>query len=237
MVLQTGLVALLTRLGAGDDIPIGSPTAGRTDQALEELVGFFINTLVLRINTSDNPTIENLLSRVRTTCLNAYANQVLPFERLVEELNPVRSMSRHPLFQVMLAFRHTSGCKFQVPGLITCFEPVRTSSTKFDLTFILSEHRRQDGTPEGISGSIEYRTDLFDRWRIEQMSRQYVRLLEAVAANPEQRIGEIDLLDDAERRQILEEWNDTAQEVADATLPELFEAQVERDTGRRSGGV
>ena len=163
MVLHAGLAALLSRLGAGTDIPIGSPIAGRTDHALEELVGFFVNTLVLRTDTSANPSFGELLARVREVDLAAYAHQELPFERLVEILNPPRSLAHQPLFQVMLAFQNAAEARLELPGIVATLEPVATNAAKFDLCFSLGERRAPDGTPVGMQGAIEYRTDLFER--------------------------------------------------------------------------
>ena len=231
MVIQAGLVALLASLGAGNDIPIGVPIAGRLDRAVEDLIGFFVNTLVLRTDTSGNPSFRELLARVRTTSLNAYAHQDLPFERLVEEVNPTRSMSHHPLFQVLLAFQNTPEVALELPGITVKPEPVETNVAKFDLTFNMEERRAKDGTPEGIDGMIEYSADLFDRSSVEGIGKRLVRLLEVMAADAERRLGEIDLLGVEERKQIVEEWNQTEREVPEVTLTELFEEQVKKTPG------
>ena len=229
MVLHAGLATLLTRLGAETDIPIGGPIAGRTESALEGLVGFFVNTLVLRTDTSGNPSFRELLARVRSGDLNAYGHQDLPFERLVEELKPARSLSRHPLFQVMLALQNMPEGGFELPGLALTPQLVGIKAAKFDLLFVLEERRAADGSPQGIAGQIEYATDLFDRSTVEAVAQRLVRALEAVASNPAQAIGEIEILDEAERQVILETWNDTERPAPEKTLAELFEAQVERD--------
>jgi amino acid adenylation domain-containing protein/non-ribosomal peptide synthase protein (TIGR01720 family) len=226
MVLQAGLAALLSRLGAGHDIPIGSPIAGRTDHALDDLVGFFVNTLVLRTDTSGNPTFRELLARVKTTALAAYAHQDVPFEYLVETLNPTRSLAHHPLFQVMLAVHNTPNADFDLPDLDTSLEPAPTGTAKFDLTINLSEHHHPDATPAGIDGIIEYASDLFDRASIHALATRLTRLLEAVVADPDQPMGRIEILSAEERHQLLVEWNNTTAPIPQACLPELFEAQV-----------
>ena len=228
MVLHAGLATLLTRLGAGTDIPIGSGVAGRTDSALEGLVGFFVNTLVLRTDTSGNPSFRELLARVRSEDVNAYAHQDLPFERLVEELKPERSLSRQPLFQVMLTLQNMPEARYGLSGLTVRSQPIEVKVAKFDLLFTMLERRAADGSPQGIAAQIDYATDLFDRSTVEAMAERLVRALEVVASDPGQAIGEIDILDEAERRQILEEWNATDRVVPEMTLAELFEAQVER---------
>ena len=226
MVLQAGLATLLTRLGAGNDIAIGSPIAGRTDSALDDLVGFFVNTLVLRADTSGNPSFRELLGRVRMGNLAAYSHQELPFERLVEVINPVRSLARHPLFQVMLVLQNSVAAGLELTGLTAEHQAVATANAKFDLSVSLAEQRGSDGTAAGISGNLEYATDLFDRATVEALAERLVRLLKAAVADAEQPIGALDVLSADERRTILHDWNDTARMVPSATLPELFAAQV-----------
>ncbi|WP_170301571.1 non-ribosomal peptide synthase/polyketide synthase [Saccharopolyspora hirsuta] len=229
MVLHAGLAALLSRLTGGADIPIGVPVAGRGDEATEDLVGLFVNSLVLRTEVPADASIEDLLAAVRETDLAAYAHQDVPFERLVEELNPQRAAARHPLFQVMLTFDsgdRTGGP--QLPGLTTSALPTGTGAAKFDLSFGLTETRGADGAPAGLRGTLVYSTDLFDPETAESIVRRYLRLLTAVHRAPGQRLATVDLLDPAERERIVVDWNDTAEQVGETTLPALFEAQVAR---------
>jgi nonribosomal peptide synthetase DhbF len=228
MVLQAGLVGLLSRLGAGTDIALGSPIAGRPDIALEELVGFFINTLVLRTEAGGNPTLVELLGRVRRADLSAYAHQDVPFERLVEQLNPVRSLSRQPLFQVMFTILASEYGEVKLGELEVRSEGVSTTTAKFDLLFGLWEVRGSNGEPQGLAGNIEYAMDLFEHGTVERIGKQLVRVLEAMAENPGQRIGKIDLLEESERRQLLWEWNETKHAEGMRTAVERFEEQVER---------
>uniref|UniRef100_UPI0031D54BDF amino acid adenylation domain-containing protein n=1 Tax=Saccharothrix mutabilis TaxID=33921 RepID=UPI0031D54BDF len=202
MVFQAAFAALLTRLGAGTDIPIGTPVAGRTDEALDDLVGFFVNTLVLRTDTSGDPTFTELLARVRDTDLAAHDHQDLPFDRLVEELNPARSGDRHPLFQVMVVLQNNAAAAVDLAGATCVPEPVPNTTAKFDLT--LSAHE----TADGIGGYLEYATALFDRGTAERILDRFTALLAAFAADPGLPITAIDLLTPAERHDVLVAWND-----------------------------
>ncbi|MDR4228225.1 amino acid adenylation domain-containing protein [Bacillus mojavensis] len=226
MVLQSGLAALLTRLGAGTDIPIGSPIAGRNDDALGDLVGLFINTLVLRTDTSGDPSFRELLDRVREVNLAAYENQDLPFERLVEVLNPVRSRATHPLFQVMLAFQNTPDAELNLPGTESSLRIHSVGSAKFDVTLEISESRLDDGTPNGLEGLLEYSTDLFKRETVQALADRLLLLLEAAEAAPDQKIGSLDILASEERSITATDWQSVSEKIPQACLPELFEKQA-----------
>ncbi|MGW7594778.1 condensation domain-containing protein, partial [Streptomyces rubiginosohelvolus] len=214
MVVQAGLAALLTRLGAGTDIPIGTPIAGRTDTAVEELVGFFANTLVLRTDTSGDPTFNELIDRVRERSLAAYAHQDVPFERLVEVVDPERSLARHPLFQVSLSLHHTDPRATvaevaRLPRLAVELERLPIEDTKFDLNFELTERFDDAGRPVGIAADLEFSADLFDSRTARSVRERYLRLLAAMAGEPDRRVSEAGILDAAERMAVLEEWSDT----------------------------
>ncbi|TDT97557.1 amino acid adenylation domain-containing protein [Streptomyces sp. 846.5] len=229
MVVQAALAALLTRLGAGEDVPIGSPVAGRTDEALDGLVGFFLNTLVLRTDTSGAPTFRALVERVRDADLAAFTHQDVPFERLVEELRPARSLGRHPLFQTMLTVQGPVAGGFEMSRLRVENVADGLDLAKFDLSFGLSETRGADGSPGGMAGQLKYAADLFERGGAESIAARLVRLLDAVAADPEARPAVLDLLLDGERDRLLGAWNDTAAGFPAATLLDRFEAWAARE--------
>ncbi|NEB36911.1 non-ribosomal peptide synthetase [Streptomyces sp. SID14515] len=228
MVLQTGLATLLTRLGGGTDIVIGSPIAGRTDEALDELVGFFVNTLALRTDTSGDPTLRELLGRVRATDLAAYENQDIPFERLVEALNPVRSMTRHPLFQVMLTLHNDTEDLLDLPGVRAEPVPLDLDSAVFDLHVDLTESHTPDGAPDGLDCYVEYSVDLFEEASAQDFGDRLVRILAAFADDPGRRLAAVDLLAPEERDDLLVTRNSRTCPVAPATLVELFEERVAR---------
>lgn len=220
MVLQAALAVLLCRCGAGEDIPLGTAIEGRTDEALEPLVGFFINTLVMRTDLGGDPTFVALLARVRERALAAWEHQDLPFESLVEALNPARSLARHPLFQVMLVLQNVARSTTRFDKLETVVETPSLPVAKFDLTFNLEER------PEGLRGMVEYAVDLFDEATVERMAGYFTHLLAAIATDAARRVSELPILSDAERREIMQEWNGSARHVPAATFAEQFEAIV-----------
>ncbi|GAA3768062.1 amino acid adenylation domain-containing protein [Streptomyces phyllanthi] len=228
MVLQAGLAVLLSRLGAGTDIPIGTAVAGRLDEALEGVVGFFVNTLVLRSDVSGDPTFSELLHRVRDADLAAYDHQDIPFERLVEDLNPERSLARHPLFQVMLTLSRGEEATLSLPGLTCTEERLDWEVAKFDLSADFREHYTPDGSAAGIDGALEYATGLFDRATADHIADALPRLLRQLVSAPQRPIGEADPLSAEHRHQVLVAWNDTARPASPATVPEVFEAQAAR---------
>ncbi|WP_049653733.1 condensation domain-containing protein, partial [Kitasatospora sp. MY 5-36] len=199
MVLHAALAALLSRLGAGTDIPIGTVVAGRSDEALDDLVGFFVNTLVLRTDVSAEPTFGELLDRVRDADLAAFTHQDLPFERLVEELNPVRSLGRHPLFQVLLVLQNNDEGTLQLPGLTAQPESFGTPPAKFDLNLTCVENRDAANAPSGILAVLHYATDLFDRDTMTLLADRLIRLLGVAVGDPEVPVSGWEVFDSPEQ--------------------------------------
>ncbi|MER6115888.1 amino acid adenylation domain-containing protein [Streptomyces sp. NPDC001743] len=225
MVLQAAVATLLHRHGAGDDIPLGSPVAGRTDEALEDLVGFFVNTLVLRTDLSGNPTFLELLERVREFDLAAYAHQEVPFERVVESVNPVRARDHHPLFQTMLVLQNQETARPDLPGLTVVDRLVHNGLSKFDLTFAFHEERGE----AGLTAGIEFATALFDRSTVEALADRLIRLLERVTAEPALPVASHDLLTRGEHALVADWGTGRGLPASDAgTLPALFAAQARR---------
>ena len=223
MTLVAGFKVLLSRYSGQEDVVVGSPIAGRTRREFEHLIGFFVNTLVLRTDLSGDPTVRELLGRVREMAMGAYAHQDLPFEKLVEELRPPRSLSYSPLFQVLLVLQNAPRADMEIAGLEVRSEAVHSGTSKFDMTLSVEE------TSAGLRGTLEYNTDLFDAVTIRRMLGHYQRLLEGIVADPGQPISRLPLLTEDERHQLLVEWNNTACDYpADRCVHQLFEEQVER---------
>ncbi|MFX0576171.1 non-ribosomal peptide synthase/polyketide synthase [Nocardia nepalensis] len=228
MVVHAAFATLLAKLAGQQDTAIGTPIAGRGDQALDDLVGMFVNTLVLRTDVHPELCFADLIEAVRDGDLRAFAHADVPFERLVEVLNPERSAARHPLFQVMLDFQNTAQTSLELAGLAASRLDIDTRTAKFDLQLTLTETVDATGSPTGMAATFEYATDLFDEQTVARFATRLHRVLDALA-DPWVRIGDIDLLSDDERRLILESWNATRRPVdADASLVSLFEAQVAR---------
>ncbi|MFE7799301.1 amino acid adenylation domain-containing protein [Nocardia sp. NPDC057440] len=227
MVLHAALAVLLHRMTAADDIAVGTPIAGRGHPALDRMVGMFVNTLVLRTHIDPDDRFTDLLHHVRDTDLDAFAHADLPFERLVEVLNPARSQAHHPMFQVMLSVQNHPVRVLELPGLRIEAADVDTGIAKFDLQFTLVESRTAQREPDGITLSVNYASDLFDEETAARLGKRMARLLGAIAANPTTAIGDLELLDPAE-------WSELApvrgsEPDRPVTFPELFAQAVEVD--------
>jgi hypothetical protein len=221
MTLLAAFDVLLMRYSGQDDIAVGTPIAGRGRPELEGLIGFFVNTLVMRGDLSGNPPFVQLLQRTRDRAVDAYAHQDLPFEKLVEELNPVRDARRNPLFQVMFTLQNARDYALQLRGLETTRVPLENVTSKFDLTLHIAEREGR------LEGSFEFCSDLFDPSTIRRMTGHFLRLLEGIVADPQTGIGALPMLSETERRELLVDWNDTASEYPrDSSIPRLFEAQA-----------
>jgi amino acid adenylation domain-containing protein len=223
MTLLGAFFTLLHRYSGDEDLLLGSPIAGRTHLETESLIGFFVNTLVLRGSLTGKSRFIDLLAQCRGVAQDAYANQEVPFDKLVEELQPERTMSRTPMFQVMLILQNTPQMSPRLTGVTATRIDLDAASTKFDLTLSMTER------PNGLNAAIEYSTDLFDALTIDRMLAHFQTLLRGIVANPMERLSRLPLLTDAERRRMVAVWNDTTRHhPLDRTLPEMFEAQVAR---------
>jgi amino acid adenylation domain-containing protein len=223
MTLLAGFQALLSRMSGQQDLMVGTPIAGRTHLETERLIGFFVNTLVMRTDLSGNPRFSDLLSRVREWVLAVYAHQDLPFEKLVEELQPERSLSHTPLFQVVFALQNAPANVLDLPGLRANVLESDNRTAKFDLVLNMEE------TADRLTGWFEYYTDLFDRTTLARMQRHFQAMLEAMVSDTSQRLSSVSLMSAAERQQLLVEWNDTKTDYPkDKCVHELFEQQALR---------
>ena len=227
MVLLAAFQVLLSRWSGQKDILVGSPIAGRTHRETEALIGFFVNTLVMRSDLSADPSFKALLEEVRQNTLSAYAHQDVPFEKLVETLQPARDLSRQPVFQVNFTFQNLPQ---QAEGSALHFRDIQLSgiggervTAKFDLTLFMEE------TAAGLRGAFEYATDLFDRQTIERLVVSFETLLKGIIERGEERVSSLPLLSEAERDQLLVQWNRTQREYPqDRCIHELFAEQAAR---------
>ncbi|MEP6703342.1 MAG: condensation domain-containing protein, partial [Acidobacteriota bacterium] len=223
MTLLAAFQTLLFRYSGQEDLVVGTPIAGRNRAETEDLIGFFVNTLPLRTSVAGNPTFRELLGRVRATALGAYAHQDLPFERMVEEFHPERSLSHAPLFQVMFVLQNQPKATLDLPALKIASLEREMDSSKFDLTLYMSE----DG--DGLSCWLEYNSGLFAASTIERLLGHYEVLLDSAVANPDRRLSELPLLTASEQQELLVAINDTRVEFPTGQcVHELFEAQVEK---------
>ncbi|MBD0321793.1 MAG: amino acid adenylation domain-containing protein, partial [Aldersonia sp.] len=226
MVVHAALSVLLSRLSGTDDIVIGTPVAGRGESTLDDLIGMFVNTLVLRTRVNGHESFASLLGRVCDADLAAFGHSDVPFERLVEVLNPPRSEARHPLFQVMLSFQNLGEISFELPELSISGVDIATNQSKFDLSLTISERLGSDGRLAGMEAGLTFARDLFDADTVEDMSVRFVRILRAAVADDAVPVGDIELLSPEERMRVLREWNATSVPTGGGLLLDGFEQQV-----------
>ncbi|WP_460730547.1 non-ribosomal peptide synthetase, partial [Nocardia heshunensis] len=227
MVMHAAFAALLARLSGSADIAIGTPVAGRGERELDDLIGMFVNTVVFRTRVDGGGSFTELLARQRETDLQAFSHSDIPFERLVEVLNPARSTAHHPLFQVGLSFQNMARAALELPGLTIAPVESDAAVSQFDLHLIVSDGYDEHGAPAGIGGYLTYATELFDAETVTGFVDRLNRLLAAVVADPTVRVGAIDLLAPAERTEILQRRNATAHRVdSTATLASMLDATV-----------
>ncbi len=227
MVVHAALAVLLARMSGTEDIAVGTPIAGRGERELDDLIGMFVNTLVFRTKVAAGQRFSDLLREVRERDLEAFANADVPFERIVEALNPARSTARNPLFQVGLSFLNLAETTFELPGLSIAGVEFDTRLAKTDLHLSLNDRYADDGMPAEIVAEFGYATDLFDESTVRGFVDRFVRVLDAVIADAAVPVSEIDLLAPQESARILGAWNDTAYEVdSAATLVSMFDATV-----------
>ncbi|MBF6229605.1 amino acid adenylation domain-containing protein, partial [Nocardia abscessus] len=230
MVVHTAFAVLLARLSGSSDIAIGTPIAGRGERALDDLIGMFVNTVVFRTRFEPGESFAALLGRQRESDLRAFAHADVPFERLVEVLNPPRSTAHHPLFQVGLSFQNIARTALELPGLTVAGVDADLDVSQFDLHLIVGDAYEESGAAAGIGGFFTYATDLFDRATVDGFAARFSRILAAVVADANTTVGDIELLADAERHDVLARWNATDQSVdASATLVSLLDASVAAD--------
>ncbi|EUA24453.1 condensation domain protein [Mycobacterium xenopi 3993] len=216
MVVQAALALLLAKVSASGEVAVGFAVAGRRDPALDELVGCFVNTLVLRVDVAGDPAVAQLLEQVRARSLAAFEHQDVPFEVLVERLNPTRSLTHSPLVQVVLAWQNFAGAATGALPEVGLGElqvspvPVDTHTARMDLAIFLGERWNDDGEPAGISGVVEFRTDVFDAASIHALIERWQRVVMALSADPTRRLSSIDLLDEAELARLAEIGNRAA---------------------------
>ncbi|QRY48438.1 amino acid adenylation domain-containing protein [Mycolicibacterium boenickei] len=235
MVVQAALAALLGKLSGSCDVAVGFPIAGRSDPALDELVGFFVNTLVLRVDLAGDPTLADVVGQVRQRSLAAFEHQDVPFEVLVERLNPTRSLSHHPLVQVMLAWQNPAGTTAAASGsddVQAAPIATETHTARMDLVFSLGERFSGDGEPAGIAGSVEFRTDVFDAGSVETLIGRLQRVLEVLTADPARSLSSVDVVDVIEHGRLDEVGNRAAlteSVPAAVSIPAVFAEQAARN--------